>query len=290
MEPARTLTSPRFSAPNISPDPQVRTDTPAARVPQRFWGRFSRALGILLVASASHVWLVRAPGPRIQEAAPAVTLTAPAGTNSSPNTPSVRVVTELVRVGTTGIVPRQPAEPGLIAAPSVTLEARHAPERAPARGPDRVERDSRVSTRAPLSVANRLFTQPLTLTHTLSSPPQLALPARVLSTAATAESRSRPGSQPPAVRTEPDQQMVRQLLQQHVAAFERLDVNAAKAVWPSVDARVVVAQVHVQDVLVWEQELEVLDGLVDVGIVHDAHAGPVRIAVDDRVIQRRVFE
>lgn len=238
MDPARTLRPPQFSAPNTSAEPEPWTGAAAIERPGPFWGRFARALGVLIVASAGHVWLLRVPEPRaITEAAPAVTHAVPVPASSPSEAPVVTVVTELLAVGTAGIVPPRPPEPRVTATPSVTIEATRTP------GPvtDRRRPAEAVRSNASEQVAYTPVMQPLSLTHSLSSAPQLSVPSARLapprpSIVASQNSRRTNGpASAPRHAAEPDQQLVRSLLQQYVTAFERLDVEAAKAVWPTVD-------------------------------------------------------
>jgi hypothetical protein len=242
VDPARTFRPPQFSAPNTSAEPEPWTGVAAIERPGPFWGRVARALAVLIVASAGHVWLLRVPEPRpITEAAPTVTLAVRGPARSPSEAPVVTVVTELLSVGTAGIVPPRPPEPRVTTTPSVTIEATRAPASTPGPVTDRRRPAEAVRSNASEHVAYTPVVQPLSLTHSLSSAPQLSLPSARLAPArpslvASQDSR-RPNGQASAPRhaAEPDQQLVRSLLQQYVTAFERLDVEAAKAVWPTVD-------------------------------------------------------
>jgi hypothetical protein len=236
------LRPPQFSAPNTSAEPAPWTGAAAIERPGPFWGRFARALGILLIATAGHAWLLRVPEPReMTVAAPAVTLAAPVVASSHSEAPVVTVVTELLAVGAAGIVPRRPPEPRVTPTPSVTIEATRAP--AGTRGPDTDDRRTADTVRSTASphVVYAPVTQPLSLTHSLSSVPQLSLPSARLApprpAVVTSQNSLRPNGPASATRhvVEPDQQLVRSLLQQYATAFERLDVEATKAVWPTVD-------------------------------------------------------
>ena len=248
MDPARTFRSAEFEAPDAFADPlPVPGPADSAGAPRPFWGRFARAVGLLLVASAAHLWLVREPEPAQTRpagaAAQSVSGRAASLASPAPQPSGVDVITELVPVGTTGQMPPSAAEPDLIPTPAATVEANDAPGHAPAAIAD-ARHDEPAAAPAPSRAASVPIAQPLSLTHRLSSVPPLEVPSIPLTPAAApvrapASAMSPAGTPRPGARhAETDQQqMVRQLLQEYVAAFESLNVEAAKAVWPTVDGK-----------------------------------------------------
>lgn len=228
----------------------------AASAAQPFWGRLVRAVFMLALAVAAHVWLERSPGTRgvptlasspVQSGINAVVQTI--GKNASveatapDGTPGVTVRTELVPVSTIGVEPPtagpepmpNPAPPpaptaGVLAAdrrgprvlePTPVAERVAASEAAPIEATRRNDEPAPGPELTPLAAARRSLPE---------------LPKGMVVNA------NLPRANPPAERiirtapiVEPDRQLVNRVLEQYAAAYERLDAEAAKEVYPSVN-------------------------------------------------------
>jgi hypothetical protein len=227
-----------------------------------FWPRLVRAVAMLSAGVTAHVWFVRAPRPDMPEAtivapvvAEAVTHTAslrnrapvtvdwPAASSASKIQLSVDVVRALPAAvleassrGTKVVVADVPVSPTGRVAPANEVATTGD---APAAEPISFEPAPAVKTAAinstPLLSVSEPSSSAAALVH---APPP---PARTETTLAYL---SRPTPRVPAVQV-PDpnldlqkqQQVVLQILREYTRAFERMDVQAAKAVWPSLDDR-----------------------------------------------------
>ena len=227
-------------------DQNERNDNPA----RPFWRRLVRAVALLSVAVVAHVWLDRAPRPPALPVLPPDLRTPPAlwpqlargvaldslaevGRRSA-IADRVEVLTELVPVGTAGLIPANLETMSAEAMPAVALSpldtgiigdeltlAAAAPE-SPAVS---AERD--VEKSAPASPVGI----PLEASRTLAALPSATAPAGAAIDRPAAE---RVITAAPIV--EPDQDaLVLRVLHQYAAAYDSLDVDAAKAVYPSVN-------------------------------------------------------
>jgi hypothetical protein len=243
----------------------------------RFAPRLGRALLLLCVAITTHVWLVRAPqgdSPRIRLPRAATPAVAQAGVSFAPvasqprtvepaaKNGNVQVKTEFVKVPAPvsfGIVPRETPDRSASAAdvPVGTsgFTARvAAPVRARMDTPVRARMDTppdtmvastaqpvlELATIPPAAAASvvrlSLGDASARAASAAPAPPAMAHPE----TAAAAASNS-------AVRTavadsaaeleKKEEETVRNVLREYTLAFERLDVQAAKAIRPSLDDR-----------------------------------------------------
>jgi hypothetical protein len=213
----------------------------------------ARAVALLMAAVATHVWLVRAPQPQPSAAAAAQPVTP---TASSP--PSVRVAVDLVRPRIT----RRPTPPveleagqrdvreaGAVAISAFESRASYrsvgtsgrstATDASPAdpqppSGTVRSRATSSASSGAPdVPVVPDLQEIPPALLAYRSTP--MAMPA---SAGALLKPTSRPGApRGEALDRDTQKQHVLEVLNRYRRAFETMDVRAAKAVWPTLDAR-----------------------------------------------------
>jgi CheY-like chemotaxis protein len=158
--------------------------------------------------------------------------------------------------GTMGLVPakrvtsridaRIGAAPQLVAA----SDAQHRVKPPASRGTARVPKlERRTERRTETRIATQIDTQIGTPTANAGALPVAAVtphrpasPAPVIEPAptrdATASTNVRgAGALPPVGRTRDDERGIYQVLQQYERAYERLDVNAARAVWPSLNTR-----------------------------------------------------
>lgn len=236
MDPLPKLTEIEEPAETGRPLSRCVEGTPSP-TPQPFWGRFTRALSFLLVASSAHLWLHRVPQrPDPQAAIGPVTplVSSDKLPGSADARDNVGVLTNLVAVGTSGRATPSPAKKATASPPPEGLQVRMARAAVPPRpvkpqspGPPRDSSVPRYDTRPASiltqSVADAPQGAPLSLIHTSSALTKNA-GARMQGTRADE-----------AALAEDQQQLVRRLLQDYVSAFERLDVHAAKAVWPTVD-------------------------------------------------------
>jgi hypothetical protein len=229
----------RASAQFRSPEPDVSASIPAPPAPA-YSLRISRALALLVAAFAAHALVDRAarqsspvgnPSPLIWPGSSPTLVPASErpSRRSSAAEAHVPIVTEWIVVETDAASPQQPAQ----------QRAR--------RDADSAGTTARV---APAVQAEPPVRRAESLTQPGGSVPPVAVPA----TADAVEPPAGPDDTPlvdaspassiPAggeglpTPTESDQrQLVRDLLQRYVSAFERLDVDAAKAVWPTVDGK-----------------------------------------------------
>jgi hypothetical protein len=244
----RTCDLPRTSAIPADPNP-----------PAPFWPRIVRAVALLSAAVAAHVWFVRAPRPD----KPEVTMVA-AAAQTVTNAPAIPVRTAVnvdrPAVSSTGAI--QLRVDVVRALPAAALEGSN-------RWTKAVETDVPVSTTGIIAPARAIATTgdvpalepaafepaPTVQTAALKNTP-LPYASETSSTAAAIVRTpppprtdaiaylSRPTPRMPAVQV-PDpnvdlqkqQQVVLQILREYTRAFERMDVQAAKAVWPSLDDR-----------------------------------------------------
>lgn len=214
-----------------------------------FWPRLTRALGLLIVASAAHVWVdgaLRIPSsaggsPAVTRGAPP-TLVPPSELRARIPPPAetrVSVITERIVVASAGDAVERPPqhravrEPGAVGTTGLVARVIAAePQAAEVRATDPPTRQSGEGVRQTSQAA----------------------PAAAPTEGGTRDAEGDPAGMPlvevsrltplPAERTritapvEADQrQLVRDLLQRYVTAFEQLDVDAAKAVWPTVDGK-----------------------------------------------------
>jgi hypothetical protein len=201
-----------------------------------FWPRLTRALGLLLVASAAHVWVdgvLRIPSsadrPSVQSDAPS-TLVPPSRLRASAHRPAesrVSVITERILVASPGaavevLQHRARLETGAVATTGFVAEVIAADPPAPHSGEATQQLGDRVAEATPAEdaadAAGDPGGMPLVQVSRLT-----ALPAERARITAPVEADQ--------------QQLVRNLLQQYVTAFELLDVDAAQAVWPTVDEK-----------------------------------------------------
>lgn len=232
----------------------------AAPAAQPFWGRFLRAIFMLALAAGAHIWLGRAAVPGgdptlatspVQPAITAVVGTigrnasveAATPTATTGTAPGVTVRTELVPVTAIGFesptagpqpipntAPQPATTPGVLAADQrgpLVVEPTPVVERAAASDAAEIEATRRNDERAPQPEGTPLAAAQRTLPE---------LPKAMIVNANLARSN------PPAERVirtaaivEPDRNLVNRVLQQYAAAYERLDAEAAKEVYPSVN-------------------------------------------------------
>jgi hypothetical protein len=231
----------------------------ATSLPGPFWPRLARAVALLMAAIASHLWLVRAPGapaPRLPSVAIA-RATAPAG--SVQDRPLTIVREEvfapaiLERAGA-GAAPRDGADPrgltfvaaaagrspvsdrGESGLPSVVATSGIAlpPHATPDEPAAEIE-----SAHAPApAITTAMLTPDLRGSMPLSTlrPAVLVLPSapgrrpEVAGTSASSASDE-------AADLSRQEEVVRQIVREYTRAFERLDVQAAKVLRPSLDDR-----------------------------------------------------
>jgi hypothetical protein len=227
---------------------------------QPFWGRFLRALFLLAIAAIAHVWVDRAPVNRF----PPTLATAPgqpginavvqalgtpasaqASSNAGAAAAGVTVRTELIPVTAVGLdspqfgarplpaaVPQPVGTAGVLAANQPDSETSEI-----ARAVDRpVEADATPAESAPQDDQPKRAPEPeLTpLAAARRSLPQLAKTMAVNAPVVPSGETQRVIHAAPIV--EPDQQqLVTRVLQQYASAYERLDVAAAKMVYPAVN-------------------------------------------------------
>ena len=240
---------------NPAPAPrEVPHERLATREPIRhFWKRMARAVALLMAAVATHVWLVRAPlPPPLAAAAPPVTPAA-----SSP--PSVRVAVDLVmpRITRRPMPPveletaqRDVREAGAVAMSAFDSRASYrfagtagrstATDTSPT---DPQPRSDTVRSQPPTSSAAPGAPDVPVVPDLQEIPPALlAYRSTPMAMPASAGALLKPTSRLGAPRAEaldrdPQTQHVLEVLNRYRRAFETMDVRAAKAVWPTLDAR-----------------------------------------------------
>ena len=249
-----------------TPPPVPLPDASPVRNPEQYWSRLGRALLLMTAAVALHGWLLRPadgppgsavrslPSPAVASSASLVGgIAAPAAAERARDAVSLRF--DIVRaerlerrpltdaqlasavpapVGTGGpasTVPQVMAA-AAIDAPAVSREPEEAVsaknDSAPAESPLALTAAHLQGTTAPRELPG-LTAPPLAGITRLSAPLEPAAAARVVSAAAKAPEAGADLSG--------QKQIVLQILQEYQQAFQRLDVGAAKAVWPSLDDR-----------------------------------------------------
>lgn len=230
--------------------------------PEQYWPRLTGAITFLLVAASLHVWVVRSPEPKTppyavlasrlvspllasppMPGAPPFRLATPRATRATPSLPSVTVETTLLRIAPRGgLMPPGVVQSshGVLAAvgtaghiaPAVLVTP--APAETPDDGQDgTVERAHEAQPMPAAMLGNgndgALGEEAATVAATVSAPAPLQAAARrpVASVTSAALVRARYS----------DEDDVRRVLADYTSALERLDVGAAKAVYPSVDDR-----------------------------------------------------
>jgi hypothetical protein len=247
-------------------DPIVEPSSPGS-----FWVRLGRAAALVLMAAASHAWLGGAPphrggGPQNPEPMLVTAADEPAPAEEAPIQQASADSMDAVRIerpepseallgtaatgsrrGTGVVIPAESDAPvatagGIRAEPFSSRSTGSEPFRpagrqdATAGGRDAMAPAGMVPTRS----GEEIDAFPL-----LDSEPDEAAAGNAVMNAATndeglsavaaSEMASRATAPPAEVLTE--EVFVRETLQEYVAAFERLDVEAAKAIWPTVDVR-----------------------------------------------------
>ena len=240
-------------------DPEIARASAAAAQP--FWGRLFRAMLMLALAGLTHVWLERAPAGRVPptlatsaaqpiQLAQALTGGGPveaAGTSGTHRLepPGVTVRTELIPVDVVDR-PESGARPIPAAAPQPTVPA--AVLATGQREPVAVEptpiahRDPLVAEEPapePASDANlqrEPEPEPKLTPLSASRPPLRELPRAIAVPAVSARAKDAERVIYAAPIVEPDpREQVDRVLQKYASAYERLDVAAAKEVYPSVN-------------------------------------------------------
>jgi hypothetical protein len=215
-----------------------------------FGPRLRRAVMILSAAIATHLWLVRAPIPvplSIAQSAvvsQAGLLGLPRHTRENASaagrSPSVRVQTEFVSVGVSGA--RHVTIPSEVPVGTTGLMQVRADLPAPSAG----FTDTAISS--PVATFSSHLLPTLALDETRAVPNEFPEPipqATTLALASRVEATPLDASNVPAVspavdrsaELRKDEETVLRVLHDYTRAFERLDVQAAKAIWPSVDDR-----------------------------------------------------
>jgi hypothetical protein len=208
----------------------------SSELSRAFWPRLTRALGLLLVASAAHVWVdgvLRIPSSADRPSVPLDALstlvqptTLRAGTHRRAE-PRVSVITERIVVASAGgavEVPQHRArrETGAVATTGFVAEVIAAEPHSPDSGEAAQQPGDRAAEATPTEdapdPAGDPGGMPLVEVSRLTT-----LPAERARVTAPVEADQ--------------QQLVRNLLQRYVTAFELLDVDAAQAVWPTVDGK-----------------------------------------------------
>ncbi|MEP6594021.1 MAG: hypothetical protein ABJC51_10030, partial [Acidobacteriota bacterium] len=231
---------------------------------RQFVSRLSRAVVLVAAAVAGHVWVV--PGFHVARTVPATSVLS-AGANLAPGSAAavalldaaaparraVRVHTELVSAGM--IVP--PAASGTrtravavdtpptrtmrpqATAESVRYAAVSLKETDPGTEPSPIEQMPSGRTHGDnLPVATlgaSLAERPLPTTALGLSAGHVAAASTAAASAAMPASPTTAPDHAVALRR--DEEIVREVLREYAQAFERLDVQAAKALWPTVDGR-----------------------------------------------------
>lgn len=203
--------------------------------PRPYSLRLCRAAGLVLIGAVIHVILPQGNAIRIPRISPVPIVRADAGTPQQPSlfvehrtvfAPLVgglrNALTPDAPVGTTGSVT-------VLASSSGTAESIAAAlPRAPlvADGPDVLDAGARLPVAEPAAA-------PANVVETIAAVPALADPP-----AAAERIEPLPTSiRAAAATTVSEETLVRRLLEEYAGAFERLDVSATKAVWPSVNGK-----------------------------------------------------
>jgi hypothetical protein len=236
---------------HVPPSEPVENDTTAGGSSSMPFGpRLGRAVMVLTAAIATHLWLVRAPVPirlaiaRSATIAPAGLVAVPQPPRRNPGTvdgaPSVRVQTEFISVGV--LDTRRATMPSEVPVGTTGVMQVRADLPAPAAR----RSDSPLSSPVPTFTAHPLPTLaldearpvPNELAEPLAPAAPLALASRVEDT--PLEATNTPAVSPAVDRSaelRKDEETVLRVLHDYTRAFERLDVQATKAIWPSVDDR-----------------------------------------------------
>jgi hypothetical protein len=215
-----------------------------------FGPRLRRAVLTLSAAIAAHLWLVHAPAP-VGVSVPRSAVVAQAGLVGLPRpvrrdasagdrAPSVRVQTEFVSIGIPGT--RNVTVPSDVPVGTTGLVQVRAnlPAAAAARA------DLAIASPEPTFTSHPLPTLALDETRSLPNDvaeptPPAATPALASRAIDTSLDTSNVSPVSPAVdrsaELRKDEETVLRVLHDYTRAFERLDVRAAKAIWPSVDDR-----------------------------------------------------
>lgn len=217
-----------------------------------YWRRLLRAVAMLMVAIAAHTWLIRAPQgeatPRnradgIAEARPVPDpppqqYTRPAAESSTPRARDVRVVVAMITVP-------EAVRPGPARRSGVPefRAAEVGPRPASLRGADRTLPMATTGTPDPSDDAHAATPAPPRVPESES---EAILPdAHVAPPTNTAPVAAAVINRPTAPEPAPDamadlrtqRENVLEVLNRYARAYEKLDVRAAKAVYPSVDDR-----------------------------------------------------
>lgn len=213
---------------------------PPPQAPQPFWPRLSRALTLLGIGAVAHTLLPTdttlpnvglMPAPKAQEAPARVEprVHVDRSTIVAPRTPGV-VPAATLRERQAAATPSSPLEapvtlalirsnrmdiPAAVGTTGVMPAADTAPAARPEAEDSAADRDDPIVTAAVSTTSD-------------AERPAPAPDSRLASAA--------PAVSTPVVRVD-DEDLVRRLLDEFTGAFERLDVTATKAVWPSVDDR-----------------------------------------------------
>ena len=228
----------------------VQDETADDSLGNPFGPRLRRAVVLLSGAIAAHLWLVHAPIPVSHSAlrSPIVSQAGLVGLPRATRTdatatdraPSVRVQTEFISVGVAGT--RNVTVPPDVPVGTAGLMQVRANLPVPGAPPA----DSVMSSPEPSFTSRPLPTLALDetrpLPNELAGPiPPAATPAPASRAIDTSVDMSNVASVSPAVdrsaELRKDEETVLRVLHDYTRAFERLDVRAAKAIWPSVDDR-----------------------------------------------------
>src|SRR5688572_5747406 len=232
--------------------PAVPGPVEAAMTPAPYWPRLGRALGLVAVAASLHIWVV-APQKRQTASRPS------AGSPIRLRTLSVAPLPGAPRLSTSRVLPAASDRSVVVRSTLVTVKA------TPATADSSLE--SRPASR-PVPVGTTGHTIIASGTPKIAPPPTVLPPMRSLAElkrdedalgalptttaeAAAAAARTMPVTDtppPPAIaaRVAPptaadevnkQKEIVLAVLREYSRAYERLDVRATKAVYPSVDDR-----------------------------------------------------
>lgn len=248
----------RFPRPCAPPEPQAWTAPGDTANAESFQRRIARAVILIAVAVMAHLFVVRAPRPSISPALPTEPVpllsqhVAEASTRSAhAELPRVTVITkELIAQPTTGVAPPRPAKPVITGTELLAIGTSGREtlvERAGPVMPEAVHMNPSDAVSA--SVPDEQPVNPIRQEEQKSSTPDAAKSEAALSLSPISASRKLlanvPRSVPAVARervirtapiVEPDQRpLVLSVLAQYADAFGRLDAEATKAVYPTVN-------------------------------------------------------
>jgi hypothetical protein len=206
---------------------------------------------MLMTAVGAHIWLLRTPGADVPYARTAATAVQTAPRTEVPAEPAISleyrdvvpgIVLEQKAAPPSPVTPRIPALGPTRAAFLAVEDVPSAPagEEAvlAADLPQMALPEPAIGTDAVLPpVLLAVREHPAELVGLPSAPPLPAQPVarRALEVPRAAEATARSARSTPSL--EEDLELVRQTVEKYTRAYERLDVRAAKAVWPSLDER-----------------------------------------------------